>query len=74
MYISQLPYGRCCHGNHEIKGDFCSFEYFHLLIIPNTPLWIFTLETPKKNCTHVPYNNKKQTMRYVEKRCIMGNL
>ena len=35
----------------------------HLLIIPNTPMWIFKLKTPKKNCKHVPYNNKKQIMR-----------
>ena len=38
MCISQLFNVRCCHGNHEIKGDFCSLEYFHLLIIPNTPM------------------------------------
>ena len=63
MCISQLPYARSCHGKHEIKGDFCSFEYFHLLIIPNIPMWIFELKTPKRNCAHVPYNNKKQTMR-----------
>ena len=43
MYIPQLLNERCYRGNHEIKGDFCSFEYFHILIIPNTPMWIFKL-------------------------------
>ena len=38
MCISQLPNVCCYHGNHKIKGDFCSFEYFDLLIIPNTPM------------------------------------
>ena len=74
MCISQLLKVHCCRGNQEVKGDFCSLEYFHLLIIPNTPMWIFKLKTPKKNCRHVPYNNKKQIMRYDEKRCIMGNV
>ena len=60
MCILQLLNVRFCHGNHEIKDDFCSFEHFHLLIIPNTSMWIFKLKTSKKNCSHVPYNNKKQ--------------
>ena len=62
MCISLLHNVRCYHGNHEIKGAFCSFDHFHLLIIPNTPMWIFKLKTPKKNCKHVLYNNKKQIM------------
>ena len=58
-YISQLPNVRCYHDNHEIKGDFCNFEYFHLLIIPNILMWIFKIKTPKENCTHILSNNKK---------------
>ena len=46
MYISQLPYAHCCHDNHEIKGDLFSFEYFQLLIIPNTQMRIFKFKTP----------------------------
>ena len=55
MCISQLLNVCCYHDNYVIKGDFCSFEYFYLLIIPNTPMWILKLKTPT-----VPYNNKKQ--------------
>ena len=53
MCISELPNVRCYHGNREIKGDICSFEYFYLLIIPNIPMWIFKLKTPKKNYSNV---------------------
>ena len=49
MCNSQLPNARCCHGNHEIKG-----EYFHLLIISNTPMLIFKLKLPKKNLQTYP--------------------
>ena len=35
--ISELPNVRCYQGYHEVKCDFYSFEYFHLLITPNTP-------------------------------------
>ena len=38
MCKSLLSNVRCYHGNRDIKGDFCSFEYFHLLIILNTPM------------------------------------
>ena len=55
MCISHLLNVFCYHDNYVIKGDFSSFEYFYLLIIPNTPMWILKLKTPT-----VPYNNKKQ--------------
>ena len=31
MCISLLLKVHCCHGSHEIKGDFYNFEYFHFI-------------------------------------------
>ena len=44
--ISELPNVRCYQGYHEVKCDFYSFEYFHLLIPPNTPESEFSKSKP----------------------------
>ena len=31
MCISELSNVCCYHGNHEVRGDFCSFEYMYLI-------------------------------------------
>ena len=66
MCILQLRYARCCHGNQEIKGDFCSFEYFHLLILPNTSMKIFKLKITKKTAEMSLTNNEisREAMHY----------
>ena len=46
MYILQLPNVRCYHSNHEIKGDFCSFEYVKI----NKFRTELISECPKLNC------------------------